>query len=63
MMKYPYLVLNIQIQYECPTIVVLDGGGYKAGAERWIRTQVGHGNFRHVFNMTEFATWVNSGNL
>jgi len=61
--KYPYLVLNIQIQYQCPTILVLDGGGYKQGAERWIRTQVGHGNFRHVFNMVEFATWVNSGNL
>ena len=61
--KYPYLVLNIQIQYQSPTIVVLDGGGYKQGAERWIRSQVGHGNFRHVFNMPQFATWVNSGNL
>ena len=61
--KYPYLVLNIQIQYQCPTILVLDGGGYKRGAESWIRSQVGHGNFRYVFNMREFATWVNNGNL
>ena len=61
--KYPYLVLNIQIQYQCPTILVLDGGGYKKGAESWIRSQVGHGYFRHVFNMKEFATWANSGLL
>lgn len=61
--KYPYLVLNIQIQYRCPTILLLDGGGYKSGAERWIRSQVGHGNFIHVFNMPEFAAWANSGRL
>ncbi len=61
--KYPYLVLNIQLQYQCPTILILDGGGYKKGAEAWIRSQVGHGNFRDVFNMREFAEWVNNGNL
>lgn len=61
--KYPYLVLNIQMQYKSPTILVLDGGGYKKGAERWIRSQVGNGNLLHVFNMKEFATWVNKGNL
>ena len=61
--KYPYLVLNIQLQYQCPTILVLDGGGYKQGAERWIRSQVGSGNFKDVFNMPQFATWVNNGNL
>ena len=61
--QYPYLVLNIQIQYQCPTILVLDGGGYKKGAESWIRSQVGHGNFLHVFNMREFAAWANNGHL
>jgi hypothetical protein len=61
--KYPYLVLNIQMQYKCPTILVLDGGGYKKGAERWIRSQSGNANLKHVFNMKEFATWVNKGNL
>ena len=61
--KYPYLVLNIQRQYQCPTILLLDGGGYKKGAEEWIRSQVGSGNFRHVFNMREFTEWVNNGNL
>jgi hypothetical protein len=61
--KYPYLVLNIQMQYQCPTILVLDGGGYKPGAERWVRGQSGHGNFLQVFNMPQFAAWVNNGNL
>lgn len=61
--KFPYLVLNIQMQYKCPTIVVLDGGGYKKGAERWIRSQSGNNNLRHVFSMSEFATWANNGNL
>lgn len=61
--KYPYLVLNIQMHYKCPTILVLDGGGYKKGAEKWIRSQVGHGNFEHVFNLKEFNAWVNKGNL
>lgn len=61
--KYPYLVLNIQLKYECPTILLLDGGGYKPGAEKWIRAQAGKGNLLHVFNMTEFATWVNKKNI
>lgn len=61
--KYPYLVLNIQMQYKSPTILVLDGGGYKKDAERWIRSQSGSGNLKHVFNMKEFAAWVNKGNL
>ena len=25
--------------------------------------QVGHGNFLSVFNMPQFAAWVNNGNL
>lgn len=61
--KYPYLILNINMQYKSPTILLLDGGGYKKGAERWIRSQVGNGNLLHVFNMPEFAAWVNKGNL
>lgn len=61
--KYPYLVLNIQKQYTCPTIVILDGSGYKKGGAKWLRDQAGHGNLLHVFNMPEFAAWVNNGNL
>jgi len=61
--KYPYLVLNIQMNYQSPTILVLDGGGYKKGAEKWIRSQAGNGNLLQVFNMQQFATWVNKGKL
>ena len=61
--KYPYLVLNIQMQYKCPTILLLDGGGYKPGAEKWIRSQAGHSNLLHVFNMQQFLGWANKGNL
>ena len=61
--KYPYLVLNIQNKYGYPTVLVLDGGGYKKGAEQWVRDQVGDGNFKRVFNMRQFAAWVNSGGL
>ena len=61
--KYPYLILNINMQYKSPTILLLAGSGYKKGAEHWIRSQVGTGNLRHVFNMPEFAAWVNGGNI
>jgi len=61
--KYPYLVLNIQLKYPCPTILLLDGGGYKSGAEKWIRASAGHGNLLQVFNMQEFQAWTNKGNL
>lgn len=61
--KYPYLVLNIQNHYSCPTVLVLDGGGYKKGAEGWIRAQVGRGKFKHVFDMTEFRAWADEGKL
>jgi hypothetical protein len=61
--KYPYLVLNIQSQYAYQTILLLDGGGYKKGAEQWMRKQAGSGNLLHVFNMAQFQTWVNNGNL
>ena len=61
--KFPYLTLNINMQYHSPTIILLDGGGYKKGAERWLRSQSGNGNLRNVFSMKEFAAWVNSGHL
>lgn len=61
--KYPYLVLNIQYHYPFSTILLLDGGGYKRGAEEWIRSQVGSGRLRQVFNMVQFQTWTNQGNI
>lgn len=61
--KYPYLLLNIREQYCYDAILLLDGGGYKAGAEAWIRSQVGTGRLRHVFSMAEFQTWSNQGHI
>lgn len=60
--KFPYLVLNIKEQYPYGTIIVLDGDGYKPGAKKWLREQVG-GNLRHVFTMMEFQIWSNSEEL
>lgn len=59
--KYPYFVMNI-FSSEYQTVLVLDGGGYRQGAERWVRSMQKH-NLLHVFNMAEFQTWVNQGNL
>ncbi len=60
--KYPYLVLNIHNKYPYPTIIVLDGEGYKKGAEVWLRKQK-NGNLIHVFNMMEFQRWSNKDGL
>ena len=60
--KFPYLVLNIREQYPCSTIIVLDGGGYKKGAEEWLRKQQDE-KLIHVFNMMEFQRWSNSEEL
>lgn len=59
--KYPYFVLNIWSS-EYATIFVLDGGGYRPGAEEWVRGMQ-KDNLLQVFNMAEFQIWVNEGNL
>jgi hypothetical protein len=60
--KFPFLVLNIREKYPCATIVVLDGGGYKKGADRWLRSQI-DAKLIHVFNMMEFQKWSNGEEL
>ncbi len=60
--KLPFLVLTIQ-QSGLDTSIVLDGGGYSSGAEKWLRSQVGNGNLRQVFNMRQFQQFVNDGGL
>lgn len=60
--KFPYLVINIREQYPCATIIVLDGGGYKPGAEVWLKKQVDD-KLIHVFNMMEFQRWSNGEEL
>ena len=60
--KYPFLVLNIKEKYPYPTVIVLDGGGYKKTAEEWLRAQV-DSKLIHVFNMQEFLIWANGEDL
>lgn len=60
--KYPYTIINIQTKYPYKTILILDGGGYKKGAEEWMRNQIGN-NLIHVFSMSEFQTWINKNNI
>lgn len=59
--KYPYFVMNIWSS-EYATVLVLDGGGYREGAERWLRSMQKQ-NLIHVFNMGEFQGWVNQGGI
>ena len=56
--KFPFLVQNVREKYPYATIIVLDGGGYKKGAEEWLRKQTGPKLLR-VFNMMEFQKWAN----
>ena len=61
--KFPFLVENLKLR-ECDTIIVLDGGGYKKGAEKWLRRQVDRKNrLVGVFSMQEFQKYSNSGAL
>jgi hypothetical protein len=58
--KYPYLMSNIKERYPCRTVLVLDGKGYKKGAEEWIRRQVDD-KLIAVLDMPGFMSWVNTG--
>lgn len=61
--KYPFLIFNI-VKTGVPTIILLDGGGYKKNAEKWLRDQVDP--FRSlvgVYTMSEFQRKVNDGLL
>lgn len=61
--KFPFLVLNIKTQTPYKTIVILDGGGYKPQAAKWLRKQADGNKLLHVFNMAEFQKWTNKNNL
>jgi hypothetical protein len=56
--KLPYLVQNILECFPCPAIVIIHGGGFRPGAEQWLRRQV-RGNLYGVFRLEEFLTWAN----
>lgn len=56
--KLPYLVTNIRECYPCPVVVVLHGGGFRPGAEAWLRRQIDE-HLCGVFRLEEFLTWCN----
>lgn len=60
--KFPFLVNTIESS-GIDSIVVLDGGGFSEGAARWLRKRAGAGHLLHVFDMSQFQTFANDGNL
>ena len=59
--KFPYLVLNLGLQFPCQSIILADGGGAKPAAIEWLKSQVNeYEKLLHVFNMMEFQKWSNS---
>lgn len=58
--KIPYLVANIKHNYLLPTVLILEGKGWREGCRDWVKTQIG-GDFLHVFNSVEaFQTWISA---
>ncbi len=60
--KFPFLVETIAAS-GIDTLIVLDGGGYSAGAEQWLQNQAGQRHLLHVFDMAQFQIHVNNGKL
>lgn len=61
--KFPYLVFNV-IKTGIPSIILLDGGGYKPAAKEWLSEQVKeHQALIGVYDMAEFQREVNDGLL
>ena len=61
--KYPFTVLNV-LKIGVPTVILLDGGGYKPMAMKWLKDQVGmNRSLIGVWNMKEFQIQVNNGFL
>lgn len=51
--KYPYEVLSIG-ENPYPTIVILEGTGYRPESGEWLRSQAGKNNLIHVYDLGEF---------
>ena len=58
--KYPYFVANIKEKCEYPTIIILDGGGYKEGAKEWLMAQIDKQKLLAVYDLQEFKDWINN---
>ncbi len=66
--KYPYMLLNGIYQYpEQEIIFVVDGGGYKPGARKWLEDHIkdnwldykATGKDIKLMSIVEFADWFN----
>ena len=67
--KLPYLYLNtIEAMPENSIMILIDGGGWKAGAIKWLKKAVKEKKYTSeenndkeilVFSLTEFFTWAN----
>ena len=67
--KFPYLYLNcIEAMPETDILIIVDGGGAKEGAVRWLKNAAQHrlytndanrGKKIEVFNLSEFLQWAN----
>jgi hypothetical protein len=61
--KYPFTVFNI-LKIGVPTIIILDGNGYKKTAMKWLKDQADPKRaLIGVYNMAEFQKLVNNGFL
>ena len=67
--KLPYLYLNtIEAMPEKTIMILIDGGGWKTGAIKWLKDAVKQKKYTteenddkkiFVFSLTEFFTWAN----
>lgn len=61
--KYPFLLFNI-LETGVPTIVLLDGKGYKPAAKQWLADHAGKERaLIAVYDMMEFHREINNGLL
>lgn len=59
--KLPYLVTNIRECYPYPTVLVIGGTGWKAGALAWVRKQTDEYRLVKVLSIEDFMRWCNQG--
>lgn len=67
--KYPYMLLNGIYQYpETEIIFVVDGGGYKPGARKWLQERIDNDWLQYqeeqcksiqLMTISEFIAWFN----
>jgi hypothetical protein len=61
--KYPYVIFNI-IKTEIPTIVLIDGGGYRPAALKFLKGEASKDSaFKGAWTMAEFQKQINDGFL